>query len=505
MSLLIAIAYIAALSGFVVFGLHRLVLLLRFAWHKRHRRPLVRTTFENGVPLVCVQCPLFNEPLVVEDLLKSVTAIRWPRGRLEIQILDDSTDETSALVAAWLASHPEEARYCRHVRRADRSGYKAGALAAGITLSKAEFFAVLDADFRPQPDFLEHMMPLFSGPDVAAVQARWEFTNRARSFLTRIQGVFLDAHFLVEQNARHAAGLFFNFNGTAGIWRRAAVDHAGGWHADTVTEDLDLCYRAQMKGWRMVYDVDYAVPSELPESIAAFKSQQRRWTKGGIQVFRKHAAAVLRGPFPLRVKIEAMFHLGVGFIHVFLVLFALSVVPALLVAGAVPTGPLAVLHPLLLIAGTGATVGLYLASQYLRERNFGQALLVMLAAPALMAFGLAMSVTCFFALLEGLFADGGEFVRTPKGGSRVRGHSVLRGSIARAGLSLVTALELVLGVVLAGAAVHFFGVDDAGWVTFNLALQSAGFAALGLSSVYDFGWRAFIGGFSSLRSSGVGG
>jgi len=501
MSHLISFAYLTALSGFVVFGLHRVALLLRFAWHKRHRRPLARATFENGAPRVCVQCPLYNEPLVVEELLRSVTAIRWPQAQLEIQILDDSTDETSEIVATWLEQHPEAARLCRHVRRGDRRGYKAGALAAGMERSEAEFFAVLDADFRPRPDFLERMMPLFAAPDVAAVQARWDFTNRSRSLLTRIQGVFLDAHFLVEQNARHAAGLFFNFNGTAGIWRRAAVDHAGGWHADTVTEDLDLCYRAQMRGWRMVYDVDYAVPSELPESIAAFKSQQRRWTKGGIQVFRKHAGAILRGAFPLRVKTEALFHLGVGFIHVFLVLFALSVVPALLVVGAVPTGPLAVLHPLLLIAGTGATVGLYLASQYLRDRNFLQAVLVMLAAPALMAFGLAMSLTCFFALLEGLFANGGEFVRTPKGGSRVRSHSVLRGSIARAGLSLVTAMELALGVVLAGAAVHFFGVDDAGWVTFNLALQSAGFAALGLSSVYDFGWRAFVGGFGSLRSS----
>jgi len=505
MTLLISIAYLSALTGFVIFGLHRLVLLVRFAWHRRHRRPLARARFGNGVPRVCVQCPLYNEPLVVEDMLASVTAIRWPRERLEIQILDDSTDETTAIIAAWLERHPEVASFCRHVRRNDRRGYKAGALAAGIARSEAEYFAVLDADFRPQPDFLEHMMPLFAAPDVAAVQARWEFTNRNHSLLTHIQGVFLDAHFLVEQNARHAAGLFFNFNGTAGIWRRAAIDHAGGWHADTVTEDLDLCYRAQMKGWRMVYDVDYAVPSELPESVAAFKSQQRRWTKGGIQVFRKHAGALLRGPFPLRVKVEAMFHLGIGFIHVFLVLFALSVVPALLVAGAVPDGPLALLNPLLLIAGTGATVGLYLSSQYLRERNFGQALLVMLAAPMLMAFGLAMSVTCFFALLEGLFADGGEFVRTPKGGSRVRGHSVLRGSIARAGLSVVTALELALGVVLAGAAVHFFGVDDAGWVTFNLALQAAGFATLGLSSVYDFGWRAFLAGFATLRSDGVGG
>ena len=505
MSLLISIAYLTALTGFVIFGLHRLLLLARFAWHRRRQRPLARAVFDQGPPRVCIQCPLYNEPLVVEDLLRSVTAIRWDRARLEIQILDDSSDETTDIVARWLNAHPEAAQVCRHVRRKDRTGYKAGALAVGMAQSDAEFFAVLDADFRPHPDFLEHLMPLFATSDVAAVQARWEFTNRARSLLTRIQGVFLDAHFLVEQNARHAAGLFFNFNGTAGIWRRAAVDQAGGWHADTVTEDLDLCYRAQMRGWRMVYDVDYAVPSELPESIAAFKSQQRRWTKGGIQVFRKHIGTVLRSALPLRVKVEALFHLGVGFIHVFLVLFALSVVPALLVAGAVPTSPLAVLHPLLLIAGTGATVGLYLASQYLRERDFAHALLVMLAAPVLMAFGLAMCVTCFFALLEGLFVDGGEFVRTPKGGSRVRTHSVLRGSIVRAGLSLVTALELALAGALAGAAVHFFGETDAGWVTFNLALQSAGFAALGLSSLYDFGWRAFVSGFASLRSEGAGG
>lgn len=505
MTLLISIAYLTALTGFVIFGLHRVVLLVRFAWHRRHRLPLARGTFEGGPPRVCVQCPLYNEPLVVEELLSSVTAMRWDPDRLEIQILDDSTDETSAIIVKWLADHPAQARVCRHIRRPQRSGYKAGALAAGIAASEAEFFAVLDADFRPRPDFLEHLMPLFSAPDIAAVQARWDFTNRSRSLLTRIQGVFLDAHFVVEQNARHAAGLFFNFNGTAGIWRRSAVEQVGGWHADTVTEDLDLCYRAQMQGWRMVYDVDYTVPSELPESIAAFKSQQRRWTKGGIQVFRKHVGAVWRGRFPFQVKMEAMFHLGVGFIHVFLVLFAMSVVPALLIAGAVPTGPLAVLHPLLLIAGTGATVGLYLASQYLRERDFLHAVLVMAAAPALMAFGLAMCVTCFFALLEGLFANGGEFVRTPKGGTRLRAHTVLRGSIARAGLSLVTALELVLAIVLAGAALHFLRVDDAGWVTFNLALQSAGFAALGVSSLYDFGWRAFVGGLASVRSDGVGG
>jgi cellulose synthase/poly-beta-1,6-N-acetylglucosamine synthase-like glycosyltransferase len=494
--------YLIALAGFLIFGLHRLVLLYRFVRHKRIGALLAREPLPAVVPRVCIQCPMFNEPLVAEALLEAVTTIDWDRDRLEIQILDDSTDGTPAIIDDWLRRNPERAAPCRHIRRSDRSGYKAGALAEGMKRSTAGFFAILDADFRPEPDFLRQLMPLFSSRQVAAVQARWEFINRERSLLTRVQAVFLDAHFLVEQFTRHAAGLFFNFNGTGGIWRREAIEDAGGWSADTVTEDLDLCYRVQLRGWRMVYDVDYTVPSELPESLSAFKSQQRRWTKGGVQAFRKLIGPVLHAALPLRVKIEACFHLGIGFIHVFLLLFAISLVPTLLMAGSVPADPAAILHPLLIVAGTGATLAFYLSGQYFRHGLIWHGVVMLVAAPAVMAFGLAMSVTCFFALLEGLFSKGGEFVRTPKGGSRLRAHRELVRSVRHAGLSLVTGIELAMAAVLAGAAIHFLD-QDREWVACTLALKGVGFGALAMASLRDFGWRVFMPEVPETPPTGV--
>jgi cellulose synthase/poly-beta-1,6-N-acetylglucosamine synthase-like glycosyltransferase len=497
------ILYLTALLGFVVFGLHRFVMLVRFFHHRRRVRPNPRIDFGPDAPRVCVQCPIFNEPLVVEELLEAVTAIEWPAGRLEVQILDDSTDGTPEIAERWLQQNPARAAICRHIRRSNRSGYKAGALAEGLKQSKAEFFAILDADFRPESDFLLRLMPLFTGPRVAAVQARWEFINREHNLLTRVQAVFLDAHFLVEQFTRHAAGLFFNFNGTAGIWRRAAIDDAGGWSADSVTEDLDLCYRVQMRGWRMVYENDYTVASELPESISAFKAQQRRWTKGGVQVFRKLIGRILTSPLPLRVKTEACFHLGIGFVHFFLIAFIVSLVPTLVFVGSVPSGPTMILNPILVVVGTGATLAFYLSGQYFRKGRLGHGLMMAVAAPAVMAFGLAMSVTCFFALLEGLVTHGGEFVRTPKGGLQVRGRSELRRSLARASQSLVTGVELLIAVVLAGSALHFLDIGKEG-VAFTLALKSVGFGVLGLSSLRDMGWRALLpGGMSDSPPAGA--
>jgi cellulose synthase/poly-beta-1,6-N-acetylglucosamine synthase-like glycosyltransferase len=500
MTLLIGSLYCIALFGFIVFGLHRLLLLGTFYWYRRRPRVLARAPLPALLPRVCIQCPVFNEPLVVVELLESVTAIEWDAERLEVQILDDSTDETPQIIDAWLRENRERAMCCRHIRRSNRHGYKAGALAEGMRRSDAEFFAILDADFRPLPDFLWRMMPLFSGPRIAAVQARWEFTNRTRSLLTRLQAVFLDAHFLIEQGARNAAGLFINFNGTAGIWRRAALEDAGGWSADTVTEDLDLSYRAQMRGWQMIYDNDYTVPSELPESVAAFKSQQRRWTKGGIQVFRKTILGVMMSSMRPRVKLEAFYHLGIGFVHVFLVLFAVVLVPSLIIADALPNGPLTVMHPLVLVVGSGATIALYLSGQYFRQGRIREGLMFVVASPAVMAFGLAMSVTCLLAVLEGLVFDGGEFVRTPKGGSKIRTHGALRGSIARAGMAFVTAVEIALGALLAGASIYF--VDESmPWIALTLAVKSCGFFTLGLSSLHDFGWRAFFAGLTAPREA----
>lgn len=474
--------YLFTLFGMCVFGLHKVKMLWLYA--KGSRKPLVAPPQWTGpLPRVCIQLPLFNEPLVVEALLEKVTAIRWPRELLEIQVLDDSNDQTPEIIQRWLRANPRQAAVVQHIRREDRSGYKAGALAYAMTLTNAEFFAIFDADFRPEPDFLETMMPQFADARVGVVQARWEFNNRRASFLTRFQGIFLDAHFVVEQAARHAAGLFFNFNGTAGIWRRKALEEAGGWTPDTVTEDLDVSYRAQLKGWRFVYLPHYAVMSELPQNLTAFKSQQRRWTKGGMQVMRKQLGTILRSDVPARIKREAASHLLVGFIHPLLVLFSMIFVPYLLF-GARLTGTWMIFNPVVVVLTSGATVALYITGQYFTQRKWKEGVMLFLAAPLMLAFGLAMSVTCCVAVVEGLSQRGGEFVRTPKGGRAVTAGGLLSRLRSRTLFAAIIAVELVLGGVMLAGAVHFeqHGLES---IAIVLLVKAAGFLSIGLISTSD--------------------
>lgn len=483
--------YLFSLAGMCVFGLHKIKML--WLYMRASRRAVIAPPAWTGPqPKVCIQLPLFNEPLVVEALLEKVSAIRWHAGLLEIQVLDDSNDETSAIIDTWMRNNPERAACVKHIRRSDRSGYKAGALAYANTLTDAEFFAIFDADFRPEPDFLEVMMPQFADKKVGVVQARWEFNNRRASFLTRFQGIFLDAHFVVEQSARHSAGLFFNFNGTAGIWRRAALDEAGGWTPDTVTEDLDVSYRAQLKGWRFVYLPDYSVPSELPENLTAFKSQQRRWTKGGIQVMRKQLGTILRSGVPSRIKREAASHLLVGFIHPLLVLFSLIFVPYLL-WGHRPTGSWMVFNPVVVVLTSGATVALYITGQYFRQRKWREGVVIFLMAPLMLAFGLAMSVTCCVAVLEGLFQRGGEFVRTPKGGRAVKASGLVTRLSSRTLFIAITVVEVVVGAMMLGGAWYFeqrgYGY---GWIAVVLLVKATGFLGIAAISTSDLlprlGW-----------------
>jgi cellulose synthase/poly-beta-1,6-N-acetylglucosamine synthase-like glycosyltransferase len=474
--------YLFTLLGMCIFGLHKVKMLWLYA--KGSRRSIIAPRAWTGpLPRVCIQLPLFNEPLVVEALLEKVTEIRWPRELLEIQVLDDSNDETPAIIARWLEANPRLAAVVQHIRREDRTGYKAGALAYAMTLTDAEFFAIFDADFRPEPDFLEAMMPQFSDPRVGVVQARWEFNNRRASFLTRFQGIFLDAHFVVEQAARHAAGLFFNFNGTAGIWRRTALEDAGSWTPDTVTEDLDVSYRAQLKGWRFVYLPHYAVMSELPQNLTAFKSQQRRWTKGGMQVMRKQLGTILRSDVPARIKREAASHLLVGFIHPLLVLFSVIFVPYLLF-GARLTGTWMIFNPVVVVLTSGATVALYITGQYFTQRKWKEGIMLFLAAPLMLAFGLAMSVTCCVAVVEGLSQRGGEFVRTPKGGRAVTAGGLLSRLRSRTLFAAIIAVELVLGCVMLTGAVYFEqrGLES---IAIVLLVKAAGFLGIGLISTSD--------------------
>ena len=329
--------YYAVLGTLALFGIHRLVLLLVLR--------LVRPPAEVGgsvaagaqeeapLPRVTVQLPIYNERYVAPRLVAAVLDFDYPTERLEIQILDDSTDDTGERIEAVLEGASKRGRplpAVRHLRRRGREGFKAGALAAGLSEARGELIAIFDADFVPGPDFLRRTAPAFADPGLGMVQARWDHMNRSDSLLTRAQAVLLDGHFLVEQEARYRSGCFFNFNGTAGVWRRRAIEEAGGWKFDTLTEDLDLSYRAQLAGWRFLLMTDLAVPADLPGRVNDFKSQQHRWARGTAQTMRKLLGRILRSPVRLRVKLAATAHLTSGFCYPLLVALGLLLLPAIL-------------------------------------------------------------------------------------------------------------------------------------------------------------------------------
>ena len=279
-------------------------------------------------PHVTVQLPVYNELAVVTRIIDAAAALDYPADRLHIQVLDDSTDESVALAARRVAYHQDRGLRIDHVRRASRQGYKAGALAHGLTETDGEFVAIFDADFVPAPDFLRRTLPHFAAPEVGVVQTRWGHLNESESLLTRLQAFGLNAHFLVEQVGRAAGGHFLNFNGTGGVWRRTCIEDAGNWQADTLTEDLDLSYRAQLRGWRFVYRPDIVAPAELPAHLAALKSQQYRWNKGAAETARKHLGRVWRSAhLPLATRLHATFHLLNSSVFAVILVMALLSVP----------------------------------------------------------------------------------------------------------------------------------------------------------------------------------
>ena len=401
--------YFSALIVLSGYGIHRWYLLWLYSRLKHNR--IEPGPLPADPPVLTVQLPIFNEMYVAERLVEAVTAIDYPRDRLEIQVLDDSTDETVAIAARAVARARTRGFRIVHLHRSDRSGFKAGALEAGLERSEGELVAVFDADFLPEPDFAHRLVPYFNDPGVGMVQARWGHLNRMFSALTRVQAMFLDGHFVIEHTARNRSGRFFNFNGTAGIWRRRCIADAGGWQHDTLTEDLDLSYRAQMKGWRFVYVPEYAVPAELPVEMTAFKSQQHRWAKGSIQTARKLLPSILRSSLPFPVKLEATFHLtaNVGYLLV-LVLVALVVPSIWLRSGISPWLLILVDLPLFLLSTV--SIGLF----YVRAHReaLGSCKGVVRWVPFLMAVGIGLSINNARAVLEALRGQVSEFRRTPK-------------------------------------------------------------------------------------------
>jgi cellulose synthase/poly-beta-1,6-N-acetylglucosamine synthase-like glycosyltransferase len=408
--------YFAVLFLLCLYGVHRAHMV--WLW-VRHRRT-VKAAADNHalpevLPVVTVQLPLYNEATVVERLLDAVATFDYPKDRLEIQVLDDSTDETRMITARKVQALQRAGLDIQHIRRADRTGYKAGALDFGLSTAKGEFIAMFDADFIPQAGFIKQVIGHFSDPGVAVVQTRWAHLNREASFHTHVQAMLLDGHHVVENQARFGSGRLFNFSGTGGVWRRTAIDDAGGWQHDTLTEDLDLSYRAQLKGWKFIYRPDVVTHAELPEEMSALRAQQYRWAKGTVQTARKLLGRVLSAPqLSFSQRLEAFFHLTPHAAYPLMLLLTILVLPALLLAPAADIGTMALIDLPLCMGATGS-LGAFLA---LAERGQGRpAAGAFLRLPLVIALGAGMSPLVTRAVFGGLREMAGEFVRTPKRGS----------------------------------------------------------------------------------------
>ncbi len=403
--------YLSVLIGLSGYGLHRYFIVYLFL-KNRKRVPQPLAHFEQ-LPVITVQLPLFNEIYVVERLLKSVSELDYPRELLQIQVLDDSTDETQEVTASCVRRLQERGFDVELIHRTNRVGYKAGALEEGLATARGDFVCILDADFVPQPELLKSTVHFFTDPKVGMIQTRWGHINRGYSLLTRVQAMFLDGHLLLEQVARSRSGRFFNFNGTAGLWRKSCILESGGWQHDTLTEDLDLSYRAQLEGWKFVFLTDVVTPAELPVDMNGFKSQQHRWTKGSIQTCKKLLPRIWRSNLPLPIKIEATGHLTSNFAYLLLACLCILLHPS---TGGPQSGWLRIFLfdvPIFLTASVSVAVFYICAQRELHPRTWMKEILLL---PALIALGVGLSINNARAVLEAVFNHQSEFKRTPKYG-----------------------------------------------------------------------------------------
>jgi cellulose synthase/poly-beta-1,6-N-acetylglucosamine synthase-like glycosyltransferase len=402
--------YFLTLVILAVLGFHRYVMVWLYYKHKQRKaEPL---PLPERLPRVTIQLPIFNEMYVVDRLLESVAKVRYPRELLQIQVLDDSTDETAAIASRAVAHYRSLGFDMEYLHREDRTGYKAGALDAGLRSASGEFVLIFDADFVAPADVLEKTLGHFADPRVGMVQARWGHINRDYSLLTEVQSIMLDGHFIMEHGARSRAGRFFNFNGTAGVWRRSAIADAGGWQHDTLTEDLDLSYRAQLRGWRFVYLPDLVTPAELPVEMNAFKTQQQRWAKGSVQVCKKLLPRILASPLPWREKVEATFHLTANMAYPLMVLLAALMFPAMVLRYSMGWAEMVVVDVPIFLAATASVCLFYALSQKEQFPTTWKSKLKYI--PAVLGIGIGISLNNALAVLEGLFGKPSEFTRTPK-------------------------------------------------------------------------------------------
>lgn len=404
----VLIGYFISLFILFVFGCHGFIMMY---YHNKYRDVTHKSkTVSDLTSKVTIQLPLYNELYVVERLIKAVCEIDYPKDKLEIQVLDDSTDETTTITEKIVREKQNEGFDIVQIRRGTREGFKAGALKEGLKTAKGEYIAIFDADFIPHKNFLKKTLSFFSDEKVGMVQTRWEHINGDYSILTKAQALALDGHFVIEQTVRNKAGFFINFNGTGGIWKRACIEDAGNWHADTLTEDLDLSYRAQLNGWRFVFLKDFTSPAELPSEINALKTQQFRWTKGAIETAKKILPLVWKSKVPLRVKIQATFHLTNNLVFPFILLAAILNVPLIFIKNSGSHQAYFAILSLFVLAFVSSFL-FYLYSQKDIRTDWRKKIVLF---PLFMAGSMGFAVNNSRAVIEGLLNRKSEFVRTPK-------------------------------------------------------------------------------------------
>ncbi len=477
------VIYGIALSFIFCYSLIQVYLV--YSYFKRKKLSSTEFSIENA-PIVTVQLPLYNELYVVERLIDAILAFDYPKEKLEIQILDDSTDETVEIIKNKIKNYIDNGFNIKYIHRMDRSGFKAGALAEGLEVAKGEFIAIFDADFLPKPNFLKNMLSAFNNPEVGMVQSRWEHTNENYSLLTKLQAFGLDAHFSIEQGGRNNSGHFMNFNGTAGIWRKSTIVDSGGWQSDTLTEDLDLSYRAQLNGWKFEFREEVGAPAELPAEMNALKTQQFRWTKGAAECARKNLSKVLIAKkLGWSTKINAIFHLMNSAVFVCIVVIGVLSFPLLYIKNAFPYFGLVFKIGSFFILSLPILAFFYWVSMSKGYQNKWKAFADFIYLfPLFLSVSMGMSLHNAIAVIEGYMGKKTPFIRTPKFNlSNVKNKSWRNNIYIKKSISWLSILELILALYFILAIYSAFVFKDYGLLPFHIML-AFGFGFVSISSIY---------------------
>jgi len=493
-TLTIKILYTICLVSLFLFSMNSLVLSLLYLVNRKKVWGVPTPLMQRPWPRVTIQLPMYNERYMIDRLLKAMTSLSYPPDKLQIQVLDDSTDSTKEAIANLVAHYQAKGMNVQLLHREDRSGYKAGALAAGLQVATGEFVAVFDADFLPDADWLKRVVPFFQDEKVAFVQTRWGHLNNQYNFVTHLIGMALDAHFVIEQTARAGTGLLMSFNGTAGMWRKHAIAEAGGWQGDTLTEDIDLSFRTEMAGWKYIYAPDIVVMSELPAQMDAFKKQQVRWVKGNMQVTRKLLGKLLKSDLPLGVKLMRVIHLAMLFLPYAATLLAMFL-----------TFPISLLAPKFLTLFGWTMLGLlgpiFLYS--LAKTEFNPNVFKRIATlPFLTLMGVGISVNCTWGILSGLSSQSGVFERTPKYNLQDT-HAQWAQNCYALPISPVTAVELFMGIYILSTSFYLYRYHGFGFPLWQLFTALAFFMVGGASVIQSMQRAIILSKEKALQSSGV--